>query len=141
MNSHAFIRFLRVLFGLLTLAALFRQLAIHLAQGFSLGNFLSYYTILSNFFAGCVLLLSAFVTISTRRVDTLRFISVVNMTLVGIVFVTLLREADLGQLLPWVNSVHHYLMPVVVLADWLAIPPRGRIEKRDVFTSLSFPLA
>ena len=141
MNNHRFIRVLRALFGLLTLAALVRQLAIHWALGFSLGNFFGYYTILSNLFAGCVLLLSAFVTMSNRRVETLRFISVVNMTLLGIVFVTLLRETDLGKLLPWVNFVHHYLMPVVVLGDWLIIPPRGRLEKRDVFIALSFPLA
>lgn len=46
------------------------------------------------------------------------------MALVGIVFGALLRDVDLGDLLPWVNTVHHYIMPVVVVLDWLYQPPK-----------------
>lgn len=137
----ALLRVARIVFGTLTLVALVRQLAIHVSLGYPLGNFFSYYTILSNLFAGAVLLMAAALPDTNRALITLRFISVVNMTLVGIVFVSLLRETDLGNLLPWVNIVHHYLMPCVVLVDWLVDPPRGRLARSHVFMALSFPLA
>jgi len=131
-----------VFFGLLTLVALVRQLVIHLQLGFNPANFFSYYTVLSNLFAGCVLILSAAQTkVFHRYLEILRVISVINMALVGIVFSALLRDADLGSMLPWVNFVHHYLMPCVVVTDWLIFPPRARLGARELAIALIFPLA
>jgi len=45
------------------------------------------------------------------------------MAIVGIVYGILLRDEDLGALLPWINVVLHYVMPVVVVLDWLYQPP------------------
>ena len=136
------IRICRAGFAALTLVALVRQLTIHVALGFDLANFFSYYTVLSNLFAGCVLLLSTIPgAFSARSLETLRIISVVNMALVGLVFSTLLRDADLGAMLPWVNFVHHYLMPVVVVIDWIVTPPRMLIGPRELLICLTFPLA
>jgi hypothetical protein len=136
------VQLFRISFGLLTLAALLRQLTIHLQLGFGLANFFSYYTILGNLFAGCVLLVTAApVRISARSLAILRVISVINMALVGIVFSALLRDADVGSLLPWVNLVHHYLMPCIVLIDWILVPPRSSLGRREVVFSLIFPLA
>jgi len=52
------------------------------------------------------------------------------MAIVGIVFSVLLRNVDLGSLLPWVNFVAHYLMPCVVVADWLLQPASRRGARR-----------
>lgn len=142
MANFGLTRLSRVFFGLLTLVALMRQLVTHLELGFNPANFFSYYTILSNLFAGCVLILSAALTrVSHRYLEILRVISVINMALVGIVFSALLRGADLGSMLPWVNFVHHYLMPCVVVIDWIVIPPRVRLGGRELGISLIFPLA
>jgi hypothetical protein len=60
---------------------------------------------------------------------------------VGVVFSVLLRNVDLGDLLPWVNFVLHYVMPVAVVLDWLLQPPATRLEKKHLAMSLFFPLA
>jgi hypothetical protein len=142
MRHLGLVRVFRALFGLVTLAALLRQLMIQLESGSNLVNYFSYYTILGNLFAGCVLMLSAAAARnSNRALTTLRAISVINMAMVGIVFSTLLRDTDLGSLLPWVNFVHHYLMPSVVVADWVLSPPRVPLGRRELTISLTFPLA
>ncbi len=41
------------------------------------------------------------------------------MAVVGVVFAILLRGVDLGSLLPWVNVVLHYIMPVAVVVEWM----------------------
>lgn len=62
------------------------------------------------------------------------------MAIVGIVFTALLRHEDLGSLLPWVNTVLHYVMPVAVVLDWLYQPPRTALSFRQTLLWLIFPL-
>jgi hypothetical protein len=131
------VRGLRVIFGLLPLVAIWRQLVEHRELGFGLVNFFSYFTILSNLMAGVVLLWAA--GSGARISETARAASVINMTLVGIVFTVLLRNADPGSLLPWVNVVHHYVMPCVVLLDWMEVPPRVALGRRQLLICLVFP--
>ena len=91
-------------------------------------NFFSYFTNLSNIFAAAVLLVESVLTWRGKEGGPawalLRCISVVCMALVGVVFNTLLRDVDLGSLLPWINTWLHYVMPIAVVADWLIQPPR-----------------
>ena len=51
---------LRLLFGLLIAAALGRQLFIQFEMGYSIANFFSYFTNLSNLFVAAVLVFGAF---------------------------------------------------------------------------------
>ncbi len=71
--------------------------------------------------------------------DQLRAVSVVNMTVVGLVFAVLLRNADLGALLPWVNIVLHYVMPSAIILEWLLAPPASRFGTRQLLLVLVFP--
>lgn len=132
---------LRLAFGLLTLVAIGWQLSIHLGHGYSALNFFSYFTNLSNLFAAVVLLLGAYHlgVKSTAQNEALRAASVVNMVVVGVVFAVLLRDVDLGSLLPWINFVLHTLMPCVVVADWLLQPPRAKLGARPLLLALVFP--
>lgn len=132
---------LRLVFGLLTLGAIVRQLAIHLQVGFSVVNFFSYFTNLANAFAAVVLLFGAFHIAAQRGEpnDQVRAASVVNMVVVGVVFAVLLRNVDLGSLLPWVNALLHYVMPCVVVIDWLLQPPRSKGGARQLMLMLIFP--
>jgi hypothetical protein len=133
----------RLFFGLLTLTAIGIQLVIHLQHGFSVVNFFSYFTNLSNIFAAVVLIIGAIYLIRRREPtptdDIVRGASVAGMALVGIVFGVLLRDVDLGSLLPWINFVLHYLMPVVVVADWLYQPPKSTLALRQIGYWLIFP--
>lgn len=140
-RSFAAVRFL---FGAVTLIAVGTQLAIHIGHGFSVLNFFSYFTNLSNLFAAVVLVVES--VLSWRGKDLgpawalLRCISVVCMALVGIVFSALLRDVDLGALLPWINTWLHYVMPVAIVADWLITPPRHTIPYKRVLIAIAFPL-
>lgn len=133
----------RLLFGLLGLTAIVTQLTIQIQKGFSLVNFFSYFTNLSNVFAAIVLLIGAFYLIQHREPtatgDIIRGAAVVCMAIVGIVFSILLRNEDLGSLLPWVNTVLHYIMPVVVVLDWLYQPPKTKLTISQIGYWLIFP--
>lgn len=131
----------RLAFGGLTLFAIARQLAIQIDIGASVVNFFSFFTNLSNIFAAAVAIIGAFgYRAAVPAIDTLRLIAVVNMTIVGVVFSVLLRDLDLGSLLPWINVVLHYVMPVVVVLDWLLVTPRRRLTRVDYLWCLPLPL-
>ena len=124
---------------MLALVAISQQLLLHIGASYSVPNFFSYFTNLSNLFAACVLLFVA----SGRRAsrDFVRFVSAVNMAVVGLVFAVLLRNVDLGGLLPWVNFVLHTVMPVAVVLDWLVCPPSVRLPAKSMALAMVFPLA
>jgi hypothetical protein len=134
----------RAAFGLLALAAIATQLIVHARLGLSVVNFFSYFTNLSNLFAAFTLLVAAAPANADEDrlwIETLRAIAVINMTLVGLVFSILLRNVDLGSLLPWVNWALHYVMPIFLIVDWIAHPPRIQLGRQVLLISLSFPLA
>lgn len=134
---------LRLTLGLLAAAAIGRQLAIQIQLGFSVLNFFSYFTNLSNLFAAVVLILGAACSFKCpaafASLAYLRAISVVNMAVVGIVYVVLLRDVDLGALLPWVNVALHYIMPCGVVVDWLLQPPTRKFGAAHLLLGLVFP--
>ena len=134
---------IRLAFALLALAAVGVQLSIHIRSGFDVLNFFSYFTNLSNIFAACVLLAAAFFGRTGRHASEhftlLRGASVVAMAVVGIVFVAVLRDEDLGTLRPWVNIVLHYIMPLVVILDWVFAPPERVPSFRRSLLWLAFP--
>jgi hypothetical protein len=136
----------RLFFGLLTLVAIGAQLTIHVQHRFPVVNFFSYFTNLSNIFAALVFLLGAVGLLRrgeqtlTGANDLVRGAAVAAMAIVGIVYGILLRNEDLGTLLPWVNVVVHYVMPVVVVADWLYAPPASRLYLRQTVYWLIYPL-
>jgi hypothetical protein len=132
-----------MLFGLLPLVAIGRQLLIHVQLGLSLIHFFSFYTNLSNLVAGSVLLWSAFADAEGERGHMLavwRLMAAINMAIVGVVFAVLLRNLPLGSLVPWVNFVLHYLMPCVLVLDWVLWPPPGRLKFKALAVCLPFPL-
>lgn len=143
MTKRLFLIGARLFFGLLGLIAVGRQLAIHIHNRYSVINFFSYFTNLSNIFAAAVLLFSALSLIQHRdptvRDDIIRGTATVCMALVGIVFALLLQDQDLGSLLPWVNIVVHYIMPVVIVLDWLYQPPKARLALTQGAYWLIFP--
>src|SRR6202043_724383 len=53
--------------------------------------------------------------------------------------VLLLRQVDLGSLRPWVNGVLHVVTPCVVVVDWLAAPPRKKLDSHILLRLLIFP--
>ena len=132
---------LRTILAALALTAIGQQLLLHIGASYNALNFFSYFTNLSNLFAVFVLLLSVFSWPSKSAVsrNVARYLSAVNMAVVGIVFVVLLRNVDLGALLPWVNFVLHYVMPVAIVLDWLLQPPTSKVKVKNLALALVFP--
>ncbi|MEO7297401.1 MAG: Pr6Pr family membrane protein [Verrucomicrobiota bacterium] len=134
----------RLLPGIIALIAIFSQLAIQIHNGFSTLNFFSYFTNLSNVFAAGVLLYVASRAFLRREAsalsDQLRYVSVVNMSVVGVVFTVLLRDVDLGSLLPWINVMLHYVMPSAVVLDWFLQPPRVKLGIKQMLICQVFPV-
>ena len=135
----------RFLLAALSSAGVITQLVISVTGGLGVVNFFSYFTILSNILASVVFAATALWML--RRIEpgpvavAVRGASVVYMLFVGVVFTTLLRNVELGALLPWVNTVHHYVMPVAVVLDWLLCPPARPISHRTAMLYLLFPAA
>ena len=132
----------QVAFGALGLTAIGVQLYRHISFHYSVVNFFSYFTNLSNIFAAFVLITGGVLTyrsVRSARYDYIRGASVLCMAVVGIVFSLLLRSEDLGTLLPWVNFVLHYLMTVAVVVLWFVLPPRTRLTARSTFGWLIVP--
>ncbi|MEI2277524.1 Pr6Pr family membrane protein [Paenarthrobacter ilicis] len=135
----------RFFFGILALVAVGTQLAVHIGLGYDVWNFFSYFTNLSNIFAALVLLISGYRVLIRKRPseadDVTRGTATIAMAVVGLVFGALLAGEDLGSLVPWVNFVVHYLMPVVMVLDWLVQPPRTRLQLKHLWYWLIYPVA
>ena len=138
----AFIVF-RTFFAILAIGAVLVQLVglLDLAT-FRPLNFFSYFTIQSNLIGAAVLLIGAARRdIHTPTFDIIRGGAVVYLVTTGIVFSVLLSGTDVDTAIPWVNSVLHEVMPIVIVVDWLLDPPSGRISYRQAVLWLAYPLA
>lgn len=135
---------LRVILAAASLAGVATQFVIAVRTDFGLVNFFSYFTNLSNIFASVVFIWGTIRILrgspNSARWEAIRGASVVYMAFVGIVFNTLLAGADLGGLLPWVNVVHHMLMPLVVVIDWMLLPPKVRLSLRTALIWVIVPV-
>lgn len=140
MRGNALVAPYRVAGAVLILVAIGYQMSVSIAKGgFAPVDFFSFFTILSNLLTALALLVAAFARPS-RGVDLLRGATVVYMVTTFLVVVILLSGADLQLAVPWVDVVLHKLMPVVVVLDWLLIPPRRHLGVSQSLTWLAFPI-
>lgn len=112
---------------------------------FSLGNFFSYFTNLSNFLAAAVLSWSALRAAprsTSERFELLRGAATLYMAVTGLVYALLLSGYDsLSEVTPpHTNWIMHRIMPVVMVADWLFVPPRRALVFRRTLVWLAFPV-
>ena len=127
--------FVRIAFGLLTIAAIVTQVANLLDEGvFNPTRFFLFFTVLSNLFATAVFLEGGRrQLVGTRPLpDLWRGAAVVYMTVTFIVFAVLLRglQEELQTNIVWVDTVLHRVMPVAIMADWLIEPPHRALPFR-----------
>ncbi len=144
MSKRLFLIGYRIVFGLLGFAAVGAQFFNSVRLSLNLLSFFSFFTNLSNIFAAGVLLYGALVSARSRSraSDTVRGAATVYMTVVGIVFSTLLSGIPeaVGIIFPWVNIVVHYVMPLVVVIDWLIDPPLAPMPMRRALPWISIAL-
>ena len=133
---------IRFAFGAFTAVALGVQAYHSATQGWSLGSFFSYFTILSNCSMTVVLLVGGVLGMTGREgvPDLVRGAVTLYMAITGVVFAVALAHYEALGTIPWVNDVVHRLMPVVILIDWLAVPPQRPVRWAQALWWLVFPL-
>lgn len=124
----------RLVFAVLAAVALGWQAHLAADQGRGLVNFFSYFTIQSNILGVAALGAGVF----GRVPDQVRGAVVVYLTITGVVYGLLLADLPAQGTQEWVNTVVHRVMPVVVVLDWLLVPPRTPLPR--VWWWLVYPL-
>lgn len=112
-------------------------------RGIGMIDFFGYFTILSNCAATAAVAVGGVTLLMrTRRgvPDRVRGAIVAYMTITGIIYAVVLSTDQEGQLLPWIDDVVHRLLPAFILVDWLAVPPRRRMDYTVVPYWLIFPV-
>lgn len=136
---------LRVALAALSLWAVFLQ-AQYLIQlnRFELSGFLSFFTIQSNLYVIAVLLIESLggCGLSNPTRSSLRGAAVLYMAITGIVYAVLLANLPIVKEIvhPIADAIHHLLIPIWVLFDWVASPPQDRISMRRALWWLVYPL-
>jgi hypothetical protein len=142
-----FFKYYRLLFGLLGFSALVTEIATLIERGYFIpANFFSYFTIESNILAVLTLILYGSTTkLSTKTnlyVQLIRGGVVLYMLMTGVIFAILLAGIEGATLtaVPWDNIVLHYIMPIIILVDWLMDMPKITIKPQQVGIWLIFPI-
>jgi hypothetical protein len=147
MNKRDALTGCRVLFGLLGFSAVVTEIATLVERGgFSLTNFLSYFTVESNSLGAAILILSALALAGGKQgrlIAMLRGASTLNMILVGALVTLLLSGIEDAEFtaVPWDNIVLHYMVPIVVALDWLIDIPEVCMPFKQALAWLLFPMA
>ena len=137
----------RVLFAFLGFSALVTEIATLVARHrFAPGDFFSYFTVEANLLTVISLMLSAFAASgrwSSRILELYRGAVAFFMTTVILIFIVLLSGYPASELtaVPWDNTVLHYVMPIVVILDWLLLSARRAVAVRTALMWLLGPLA
>lgn len=135
------LRAVRVVFAVLTFAALATILTKGLdTPTFSVVNYFSYFTVISNVLAVVVLLVGGALDPQGERWQLFRGAVTLYMVITGIIYAVLLANIDVGVADEWTNNVVHRIMPVVILIDWILVPARKRISETQSLIWLAFPL-
>jgi hypothetical protein len=79
--------------------------------------------------------------IHTPTFDLVRGGAVAYLVTTGVVFSVLLSGTDVDTAIPWVNSVLHEVLPIVIVIDWLLDPPSRQLTYRHAVLWLAYPLA
>lgn len=136
----------RWILAALSVYCVFVQANYLISKGsFQLGPFLSFFTIQANLYTVVVLVIEAVggFGISESRRAALRGAAVLYLGITGLVYAVLLSQLPMVKQIvhPFADGVHHLLMPLWVLFDWVAFPPSNRPTYRRCLWWLVYPLA
>ncbi|HRF28419.1 MAG TPA: Pr6Pr family membrane protein [Candidatus Saccharibacteria bacterium] len=137
-------RILRTFFGLLGLSSVLIEIIVLTNEGvFNAANFFSFFTILSNIIAGVYLIYFGVTNNHSQRSQVIRGGVTLYMLMTGVIFAILLAGLENVRLtaVPWDNLVLHYVMPFVLVIDWLMSPPKEEITQKESLTWIVVPVA
>lgn len=142
--NRIYIRFARVLLGTLGLSSVLVEIIVLTNEGvFNAPNFFSFFTILSNIFAATFFIYFGLTDNQSLKTQVVRGAVTLYMLMTGVIFALLLSGIENIRLtaVPWDNLVLHYIMPIVVVGDWLLNPPKKPLPRKAVYFWIVFPVA
>lgn len=134
----------RILLGLLGLSSIVIEIIVLSNEGvFNAFNFFSFFTILSNLFAALFLIYFGLTNNISNKTQVIRGAVTLYMLMTGVIFAVLLSGLENVRLtaIPWDNLVLHYIMPIVLVGDWLINPPKKAIPAKAIAVWTVFPIA
>jgi hypothetical protein len=141
--SSLYTRGIRVLLGLLGLSSIIIEIAVLSHEGvFNASNFFSFFTILSNLFAAIFLIYFGVTNNFSHKTQIIRGAVTLYMLMTGVIFAMLLAGLENVRLtaVPWDNLILHYIMPIVVVGDWVLSPPKKTLPRKVVALWIVFPI-
>ncbi|QNG21360.1 hypothetical protein SAMN05444695_11076 [Rhodococcus triatomae] len=139
--ARTLVRGLRLVFAVTAVAAIASiPMGADVAAGFSYVNFFSYFTIQSNVLAVGVLLAGAVWDPTSDRWQLVRGAVTTYLVITAVVYAVLLSDIDVMLDDRWSNSILHQVIPLVLVLDWLLVPPRRPIGLVRAPTWLVYPL-
>lgn len=125
----------RVIFAVIGIVAMATQLEKVWDRPNNPANFFSFFTIESNILAVAVLLYGVAQPAMVGRSQTLDLVrgaAVLYMTVTFIVYGVLLAgyQEELQTTIPWVDTVVHRVLPIVMILDWIIDPPDNALTWR-----------
>lgn len=136
-------RIARILFGVLGLSSVVIEIIVLQSENLlNLANFFSFFTIISNTLAAVYLIYFGITNNQSRTSQILRGALTLYMLMTGIIFAVMLSGLENIRLtaVPWDNLVLHYIMPFVVVLDWILAPPKMVFTRKTVLVWLLFPI-
>ena len=145
MTRERWIALFRFGFAALGLAGLTAQYLYNVANipDYKPSNFFSFFTVESNIIAVVALLISATYAWrgeTPRWAHYLRGAATIYMTVTGITYSLLLHNVAVDTAVPWVNLILHYIIPIVMIVDWLIDLPPFRIRVSSAMVWLIYPI-
>ncbi|SDP17712.1 hypothetical protein SAMN04515671_3129 [Nakamurella panacisegetis] len=137
----------KMFFAFLGFSAIVTEIAtLTTRQRFRAADFFSYFTVESNALAVISLTVGAFALAAGatgRGLDFFRGAVTLCMTTTIAIFIVLLSGYPASELtaVPWDNTVLHYIMPIVIMVDWLIAGRIRPIPLRRALVWLVLPLA
>lgn len=136
----------RLVVAAVVLVAVGVQLAASLSTNHSAANFFSFFTIQSNLLGAASFVVTALTPRRARQsfgLSLFRGAATLYMAITGVIFTLLLRglEQSLQTTVPWVNTVLHYLFPLIIVVDWLLDRTVRGLRTRDGLFFLIYPVA
>lgn len=136
----------RLAVAAVVLVAVGAQFATAAAANYSAANFFSFFTIQSNLIGAASFIVAALTPRRSRQsfgLSLFRGAATLYMAITGVVFSLLLRglEESLQTTVPWINTVLHYLFPLIIVIDWLLDRTVRGLRTRDGLLFLVYPIA
>jgi hypothetical protein len=136
-------RIIRIVFGVLGISSIALEIITLSSENvFHAVNFFSFLTVISNILASSYLIYFGITNNYSVPSQVFRGVVTLYMLMTGVIFALLLSGLENVRLtaVPWNNTVLHYIMPIVIVLDWLLLPPKKPLKRSVILLWITVPV-